>query len=123
MIQFGWGEDPVYRLAAGLYGSLTVITLCAVLADYNLARFIGFIGARSLYIFLAFFAPMAITRIALIKLGFVPEINVFAFLVTAVSVATPVLMYVVVRNTPLDFLIKRPEWFKLPAAKKSVPVT
>lgn len=113
MMKFGWAHDPAFGLAAGISGSVTIIALCAVLAKYKMLDFIRFIGSRSLYIFLAFFAPMAITRIALIKTGFIPEINTFAFLVTAVSVATPLLGYVLVRNTPLSFLITRPSWFKL----------
>lgn len=113
MMKFGWAHDPAFGLAAGISGSIAVIALCAVLAEYRLLNFIRYIGSRSLYIFLAFFAPMAITRIALIKTGFIPEINTFAFLVTAVSVATPLLGYIIVKNTPMDFLIRRPAWFKL----------
>ncbi len=113
MINFGWAEDPAYGLAAGISGSIAIIALCAILAEYRLLNFIRYIGSRSLYIFLAFFIPMAISRIALIKTGLIPEINIFAFLVTVFSVAAPLLGYVMVRNTRLEFLIKRPEWFKI----------
>ena len=117
MMKLGWTHDPAFGAVAGVSGSLAIIALCAVLAKYDVLSFIRTIGKHSLYIFLAFFAPMAITRIVLIKTGFIPEINTFAFLVTAISVATPLLGYLIVRNTPLDFLIKRPQWCKLKQSK------
>lgn len=128
MMNLGWIHNPVYGLAAGITGSVTIIALCTLLAKYKRLYFIRYIGKHSLYIFLAFFFPMAISRIALIKTGFIPEINTFAFLVTALSVATPLLAYVILKDTALGFLFKRPQWIKLKysnaisAAKPSLAV-
>ena len=100
------------ELATGFIGAAGTIMLVAILAKKGYAKPLTFIGARSLYIFLAFFLPMAATRVGMIKLGF--ENGDFITLVTFImAIGMPVLAYEVTKDTILDFAFKRPSFFRL----------
>ncbi len=111
------------ELMAGLVGATGTIMLVAILATKGYAKPLTFVGARSLCIFLAFFLPMAATRVAMVKLGFENgDLITMASLVMAVSM--PLLAYEVTKGTILDFAFKRPEWLKLkPVAPTLSPET
>ena len=73
-------------------------------------------GQNSIVIYLAFFLPMAATRIALLKTGIITDLGTISLLVTAVGVIGALGWYWAVRGTPLRFLFERPDWARLKSA-------
>lgn len=100
------------ELMTGFVGAAGTIMLVAILAAKGYAKPLTFVGARSLYLFLAFFLPMAAARVAMVKLGFENgDLITLVSLIMAVSM--PLVAYEVTKGTMLDFVFKRPEWLKL----------
>ena len=96
-----------------------MIALSVLLARFDLLRFIRLCGRQSLAIYLAFFLPMAVTRIALVKTGIITDPGTVAFLVTSVAVAVPLVLQWLVRGTALNVLFERPARFRLAPAKRT----
>ena len=71
-----------------------------------------YIGSRSLYVFLAFFLPMAATRILLIRLG-VTNGDLLTLACIVMAVGMPLLAYRIVKDTPLALFFVRPQSFRL----------
>ncbi len=120
MVFGGFSELPGLGLALGFLGAMAVVAFAGLLSTWNWARPIRFAGENSIVVYLAFFLPMAVTRIVL--LHFTPELNVgmAALTVTVVGVVTPLIFYVLVRRTPLMFLFRRPRWARMDV-KQPVP--
>jgi peptidoglycan/LPS O-acetylase OafA/YrhL len=89
--------------------------LIAILAKKGYAKPLSFVGARSLYVFLAFFLPMAITRVGMIKLG-VENGDIITLAALIMAVGMPILAYEITKNTALNFVFKRPAFFRLKPA-------
>jgi uncharacterized membrane protein YcfT len=110
---YGYSELPVMSLVLGLAGASAVIATSVLLARSGLANWLRYLGENSIVIYLSFFLFMATTRSVGLKL--MPAINVdhLSALTTAAGLVGPVLLFWVVRRTPLSFLFKRPSWAKL----------
>jgi uncharacterized membrane protein YcfT len=94
------------ELLTGFTGAAGTIMLVAVLASKGYAKPLAYIGSRSLYIFLAFFLPMAAARVAMVRLGF--ENGDLVTLIALISaVAVPLLVFRLTENTVFSFLFKR----------------
>jgi len=113
MVFGGYATLPGIGLGLGFLGAMAVVAFSGLLSTWNWARPLRFAGENSIVVYLAFFLPMAVTRIVLLHLT--PEINVglAALTVTAVATVTPLIFYVLVRRTPLMFLFRRPRWARL----------
>ncbi|WP_082025755.1 acyltransferase family protein [Methyloceanibacter caenitepidi] len=112
---------PVVGLALGFLGALAVITSGVLLWRYGLADFVRYSGEHSIVIYLAFFLPMAATRILLVKVAPGLDTGLIALIVTAMGVVVPLILHRLVRNTALSFLFERPDWAKLKPAPVSPP--
>ncbi|MGE0845024.1 MAG: acyltransferase family protein [Flavobacteriaceae bacterium] len=112
----GFSEAPGVSLLLGLAGAVAVVTVSALLALVPFASFLRYLGQNSIVVYLAFFLPMAVTRIALLKSGFISDLGTVSVLVTAAGVAAPVLLHLLVRDTRLKFLFERPAWARLSPA-------
>lgn len=102
---------PVELLASYL-GAAGTIALVAILSAKGFAKPLAYVGSRSLYIFLAFFLPMAVARVAMVKLGF-QNGDLVTLVVLAMAITMPLLAFRLTENTPLAFLFARPDAFKL----------
>ena len=117
---------PGMGLVLGFAGCSAVITTAVLLARSGMTEWLRYLGANSIVVYLAFFLFMAATRGFGLKLC--PDINVdvLAVLCTVAGVIGPVLLFWLLRQTPLSFLFKRPQWAKLKAletgAKRSYTV-
>lgn len=100
------------ELVTGYAGAAGTIVLIAVVADRSWIRPLTYVGSRSLYIFLAFFLPMAATRIFMVKLGFLNG-DLVTLVVLAMAIGMPLLAFRLTEKTPLSFLFARPGAFKL----------
>jgi hypothetical protein len=56
---------------------------------------------------------MAATRIVLLKTGIISSVGLMSVIVTAAGVVGPIILFWMVRNTPLRFLFERPDRFWL----------
>ncbi|QAY94729.1 acyltransferase [Methylovirgula ligni] len=116
---------PLLSLIAGFAGASAVVASAVLLSQAPYTRWLRYCGRNSIVIYLAFFLPMAATRGAIVHTGVITDIGVASTLVTFAGVSFPLLLYALVRNTPLKFLFARPAIFRLekpaesPDAKKA----
>jgi uncharacterized membrane protein YcfT len=106
-------ELPLISLAMGFAGACAVVAVGALMAKSDLFRPLRYCGRNSIVIYLAFFLPMAATRIALLKTGIIHDVGTISVLVTAVGVIGALCWYWAARGTPLRFLFERPGWARL----------
>lgn len=109
----GHSKDPGVSLALGFIGALAVIATSVLLARTVAASVLNDLGANSIVVYLAFFLFMASARAVLLRLDLIPDTGTVALLVTFAGVVGPVLLHLLVKNTRLAFLFKRPQWAKL----------
>jgi uncharacterized membrane protein YcfT len=118
-VSAGLAGSPVVSLMLGFAGAAAVIAVSVLLAGFDLFGFIRQCGQQSLAIYLAFFLPMAVTRIALVKTGIVTDPGTVSLLVTAAAVVAPLALSWLVRGSALGFLFERPDRFRLSAPKRT----
>ncbi len=119
-MQSGLQEAPGLGLVLGIAGAAAVICLCSLFPGTWLGTGLRFCGERSLAIYLAFFLPMAASRIVIVKLGIVSDVDLAAALVTLSAIIGPLGLYYVAQFTPLRFLFNRPRIFRFkPMPEKS----
>ena len=119
MVVRGYSELPVLSLLLGFVGAAAVVALAALFAKVNWLSALRYAGENSIVVYLAFFLPMAATRIALLKTGVIPDLGTVALIVTAMGVIVPLLFHALVRGTRFDFLFVRPSAFHLSAPRKA----
>lgn len=109
------------ELLTGYLGAAGTIMLIAVLASKGYAKPLAYVGSRSLYVFLAFFLPMAAARIAMVRLGF-DNGDLVTLIALIAAVGAPLVVFRLTENTPLAFLFARPDAFRLkPRQSLSLP--
>lgn len=107
---------PFVSLTLGFAGALAVVAIATLLADSGRATALGWLGSRSIVVYLAFFLPMAATRAAIVKSGAIADIGVASLVVTGVAIVAPLLLARAVRGTWLAFLFERPSVLRLGAS-------
>jgi uncharacterized membrane protein YcfT len=110
---------PGVSLALGFAGAGAVIAISVLLAQTGWFGALKTCGQNSIVIYLAFFLPMAATRIALAKSGVISDPGTAAALVTLAAVVTPLILHRLVRGTMFDFLFTRPARFRLQPQKST----
>ncbi|RAI40411.1 acyltransferase family protein [Rhodoplanes roseus] len=113
----GYSEWPIVSLALGFAGAGAVIVLATLLVKSRVFTPIRFAGEHSIVVYLAFFLPMAATRVVLLKTGLVPSVGAMSLIVTAAGIGGALAIWWAVRGTRLDFLFTRPEWAHIAARK------
>ena len=109
------GRSSRWRL--GFVGAGAVVAVAALMARSDVFRPLRYCGQNSIVIYLAFFLPMAATRIALLKTGVITDLGTISLLVTAAGVIGALAWYWAVRGTPFRFLFERPAWARLKPAR------
>ncbi|MEM8839399.1 MAG: acyltransferase family protein [Pseudomonadota bacterium] len=105
---------PVVSLALGVAGAAGVILASALLAKVRFMEFLRVCGQHSIVVYLAFFFPMAVSRIILLKLGIIDDIGVISLIVTATAVIAPLILYFVIKKIGFGlFLFERPAFARL----------
>jgi len=121
----GLSGMPVVSLVLGGAGALAIVTAATLLTGLPWMRWLTWLGAHSIVIYLAFFLPMTVVRIALTKTGIVADIGTMSVLTTIAGVAGPAVLYGLVRWSGWGhFLFSRPDWAIIdrPAPPASRPV-
>lgn len=112
----GWSDLPFISAGLGLLGAGAVVALAALLSDVKWLSLLRYAGQNSIVIYLAFFLPMAATRVFLIKSGLVSDIGLITLLVTAMGVSVPLILHAVLKKLDKGmFLFVRPGWAQWPA--------
>lgn len=100
------------ELLMGFAGAGGAIILMSLLAARGWTKPLAYLGARSLYVFLAFFLPMGVTRIVMLRMG-IENGDLITLAAAAIGIVAPLIGYLMVRHTPLAFLFTRPQMFRL----------
>lgn len=122
LVLMGWAGLPIVALALGGAGALAIVAFATLIA-YK-AKTLTNLGANSIVIYLAFFLPMVISRLVMLK--FVPwmDAGTMALICLVFSVATPMISYWIIQKIGFgSFLFHRPNWAVLSGTpwKKSNP--
>jgi uncharacterized membrane protein YcfT len=117
LVAIGWADLPLVSLALGFAGALAVVSVAALMAKSDLFRSLRYCGRNSIVIYLAFFLPMAATRIALLKTGLIADFGTISLIVTFIGVIGALAWFWAARNTPFRFLFERPAWARLKPAR------
>ena len=112
-VYMGWEKLPFISLALGLLGAAAVIRAGALLSLTDFAKPLRYCGRNSIVIYLAFFLPMAASRIVLLKTGIVSDIGTICAIVTVCGVLGSLLMYWAATAIGARFLFERPARFWL----------
>ncbi|MBZ0216704.1 MAG: acyltransferase family protein [Fimbriimonadaceae bacterium] len=108
LVYLGYAKLPVIGLALGFAGAAAVVCAAVLLSQSRLFEPLRYFGEHSIVIYLAFFLPMAASRILFMKFGAIEDIGSISLMVTAIGVSAPIFLFWAVRNTPLSFLFVRP---------------
>lgn len=104
---------PVISLALGIAGALALVVIAALLARLPWMWPLGWLGQRTLHVYLAFFIFMAGSRMVLVKSGIITDIGTVSALVTICGVVGPLILAALVASTPLKYLFVRPKWARV----------
>jgi uncharacterized membrane protein YcfT len=114
LVETGQASLPFVSLSLGFAGAWAVITLSGLIARTAAAAPLSWLGAKSLYIYLAFSIPMATTRVVLLKLGIVEDVGTISLMVTVAALAGPVFLHLLTERTGWGrFLFERPDWARI----------
>jgi uncharacterized membrane protein YcfT len=118
----GLADRPGISLGLGIVGAAAVVAVAALMTSSHVFLSHVFLplrycGRNSIVIYLAFFLPMAATRIALLKTGIITDLGAVSLIVTFVGVVGALCWYWAVRGTPFRFLFERPAWARLKPAR------
>lgn len=110
LVHAGLAAAPGIALALGAAGAGAIILTSALIVEAGRFDFLRHFGENSIVIYLAFFFPMAVTRVILLKLGLL-DVGTVSLIVTIVASASPMILFWLIRRTDLGwFLFRRPEW-------------
>ncbi len=111
LVRSGVSAWPIMSLVLGFAGAGAIVVLGTLLARMNWLNVLRFCGAHSIVIYLAFFLPMAATRVVLLKTGLIPDIGAVSLIVTIAGVGGALAIWWLARRTHADFLFERPAAF------------
>lgn len=115
---------PVVSLALGAAGAVAIILFTTLLSKLSWTSFLAYIGRNSIVVYLAFFLPMAVSRILLLKFAPFLDIGTISALVTIAGVSGPIILHLMINWTGFGkFLFERPAWACIdrPHTKESSP--
>ena len=108
LVYAGFAEWPGISLALGFAGACAIIVTGTLLASMNRLGFLRYFGEHSIVIYLAFFLPMVIARVLLLKTNVIPDIGMISLIVTAAGVLGALAIWWGAKRFGLDFLFERP---------------
>ena len=113
----GMGDMPVMSLILGFAGACAVIVTGTLLARMHWLQWLRYLGEHSIVVYLAFFLPMAVTRILLLKLGIIQDVGVISVIVTIAGILGSLAIWWWTRRTGLNFLFERPQRYWIAPAR------
>lgn len=113
LVEGGFSTLPVISLALGFAGAGAIIAIGALLAKKRWLAALRYCGENSIVIYLAFFLPMAATRVVLLRTHLIADIGLISLIVTVAGVIGALAIWWATRGTSLKFLFERPHAFWL----------
>jgi uncharacterized membrane protein YcfT len=113
LVHLGYEKLPFISLVLALAGAAAVVTVSSLMAQSDLFKPLRYCGRNSIAIYLAFFLPMAATRMALLKIGVLADVGAMSVIITADGVVGALALFWAVRGTWANFLFERPARFWL----------
>ncbi|MDB5587584.1 MAG: acyltransferase, partial [Devosia sp.] len=114
-VTMGLAALPGVHLALAITGTVALCVLAVLLTKLPAMNWLGWLGSKSLIIYLVFVLPMGIVRTILLKLGIVSDVSTISIIVMAASVISPLILYWIVERTGWGkFLFERPAWAHIP---------
>lgn len=112
----GQADSAGISLFLGALGSASLIATVILLERTPFGRLLATAGRQSIIIYLAFFLPMILMRLLLLRTGIAGLIGVSAtsLLVWLTAVIVPLLIHRPIMRSPLRFLFERPHWAHWP---------
>lgn len=118
--EMGFAALPGLRLALAFIGSLALCVTAGLLSKLPFMDWLRWFGANSIVIYLSFSIPMGVTRLILVKLGFITDTGLLSFIVLTSALISPLVLYVIIQKTGWGkFLFERPQWAHLPGTPGS----
>jgi uncharacterized membrane protein YcfT len=113
MVALHLTERPGMQLLLGFAGAFGVQLVATLVARVSSARWVAYLGRHSIVVYLGFVIPLGTMR-RLVEQPYASiDLGTLSFMVMALSVAGAVLLYWVLRRTPLQFLYDRPSWMSI----------
>lgn len=103
----------VIALLTGFAGALAVILFSVTLMYRSWMNWVRYLGANSIVVYLGFFIPMVLLLKLITTYKLISDVGTISFQLSLSSIAVAVLMFWLLRLTPLRFLYSRPEWARL----------
>ncbi|PCI03189.1 MAG: acyltransferase [Hyphomicrobiales bacterium] len=102
---------PGVSLFLGGLGAVAVILFSALISRFSFTGFLRYLGSHSIVVYLAFFFPMAVSRIILLKFAPFLDIGTVSLMVTISGVLGAMMLYWATLLTGYGkFLFARPQW-------------
>lgn len=115
----GWSTLPVVSLLLGAAGAGAIILASTLIVEAGKFDVLRHFGENSIVIYLAFFFPMAVSRVLLLKFG-PQDIGTISLAVTILAVIGPMVLFWIIQKTGLGwFLFRRPRWAYLSGTYRS----
>jgi uncharacterized membrane protein YcfT len=111
LVHAGYATLPVLSLVLGVAGAMAIVSVAALLAKSAVFAPVRYCGEHSIVIYLAFFLPMAVVRIALLQSPVPLDVGLVSLIDTASGVVGALLIWWAVRGTRLYLLFERPPRF------------
>uniref|UniRef100_Q07H46 Acyltransferase 3 n=1 Tax=Rhodopseudomonas palustris (strain BisA53) TaxID=316055 RepID=Q07H46_RHOP5 len=109
---------PIISLLLGFAGACAIIVAGTLLARVQWLNFLRLCGEHSIVIYLAFFLPMAVTRVVLLRYGDLLDIGTISLLVNIAGVIGALAIWQVAQKAGANFLFERPDAFWIAPRKK-----
>jgi uncharacterized membrane protein YcfT len=106
-------EKPGIGLMLGFAGAAAVVVAGSLLSRAKGTRWLAYLGQNTIIIFLSFFVFLSILAKVYDRFPIIPDLGTRQFLAMIIGILCPILGFRLVRNTPLQFLFRRPRWATL----------
>jgi uncharacterized membrane protein YcfT len=120
LVVMNGSEWPIISLVLGLGGACAIVTIGTLLARMRWLNFLRFCGEHSIAIYLAFFLPMASTRMLLLKTAIIQNVGVISLIVTVAGIAGALLIWRAALYLRANFLFERPDALWIAPRKHAV---
>jgi uncharacterized membrane protein YcfT len=109
-----WSDMPLVSLMLGAAGAVAIVLVSALVSRLRILSFMSWLGAHSIVVYLAFFFPMQVSRILLLKFAPGLDIGTMSAIVTIIAVVSPAILYFATQRFGIGrFLFERPAWARL----------
>lgn len=109
-------STPGVALALGFSGAAAVIAASSLLSKLPAMRWLGYLGERSIVIYLSFLIPMTALLLVVGRVGWPADRGSLAALLTIASILSALALGQAARGTFLRYLFERPRWAALAPA-------